>query len=88
MGFTNHKIDNYYYICTIHSKSERTLNEALKSENFELIATISHKLATLQRDYLLEKHALDFIFPLLRGKTQVVSIRAPEIVIRAWEAYG
>jgi hypothetical protein len=64
------------------------LNQALEREKFEDVAKISDRLVSLKRNYELTDYALGLISRLFRGKTQVVSFRAPEVIVRAWEAYG
>lgn len=77
------------------SKFDETINQlkseldyAVKKDKFDKVAEISGKLAAICRDRKLADFALDILFRLLRGKTQVISFRAPEVIIRAWNAYG
>jgi len=67
---------------------KKELEEALRNGLFDKVAKLSDLLSVQQRRKKLEEFSLGIIFHLLGGKTQVISFKAPELIVRAWEAYG
>lgn len=63
------------------------LNEAVKQEDWDKVSAVSDSLARVERDYRLQEYGLQIALSLLR-KTQVITVRAPEILVHAWEACG
>jgi len=63
------------------------LDKVLKQENWDSVSTLSDDLARIERNYQLQEHGLEIVFRLAHG-TQVISFRAPEVIVRAWEAHG
>lgn len=63
------------------------LSKAWEQEDWNKVSEISNKRVQLEEDYELIEYCLDIVFKLFHKK-HVVSFRAPEIIIRAWEAYG
>ena len=63
------------------------LDKALKQEDWNLVSALSENLAQFEKDYQLVQYCLEIALKLFHKK-HVISFRAPEIVVRAWEAYG
>jgi len=63
------------------------LDKALKQEDWDVVSTLSDDLVQVEKDYQLQEYSLEIAFKLFQ-KTQVISFRAPEVIVRAWEAYG
>jgi len=71
----------------LHLVLKSRLSKALENEDWNKVSEISDKMVQLEEDFELVGYCLDVVFKLLHKK-HVVSFRAPEIIVRAWEAYG
>lgn len=71
------------HVATMKSR----LDKGLKQEDWEVVSTVSDNVVQIEKDYQLRDYGLEIAFRLFR-KTQVISFRAPEVIVRAWEAYG
>ena len=65
----------------------KRLNKAVKQEDWKMVSLVSDRIAQTEKDLRLIKYCLEIAFRLFHKK-HVISFRAPEIVIRAWEAYS
>lgn len=63
------------------------LEKALKQEDWDVVSTVSDNIVQVEKDYELREYSLQIALKLFH-KTQVISFRAPEVIVRAWEAYG
>jgi len=63
------------------------LDEALRQEDWDGVSAVSDDLTQVEKNYQLQEYGLKIAFKLFHG-TQVISFRAPEVIVRAWEAYG
>ena len=63
------------------------LDKGLKQEDWDVVSTVSDSIIQVEKDYQLREYCLGIAFKLF-FKTQVISFRAPEVIVRAWEAYG
>jgi len=66
-------------------KSE--IDKARKQEDWNAVSAVSEKLSQLETHNQLREYGFDLASALAK-KTQVLSFRAPEMIIRAWEAHG
>lgn len=75
----------------INPSAERVLKdkamEALNKNDMAGVAEFTRRLQTLKRDWKVQSFAIDTIADVVK-RSQVVSFRAPDVVIRAWEAFG
>ena len=62
------------------------LEESLQANQYDKIVEITEKLSNIKTSRILTDFSLEVIAKLLRRKTQVISLRAPEILILMWEA--
>ena len=65
---------------------KKDLEESLQANNYDKIIEITKKLSDLQNRGKLADFSLDVITKLLQRKTQIISLRIPEMLIFIWEA--
>ena len=65
---------------------KKDLEELLQANQYDKIVEITQKLSNMKTRRILADFSLEVIAKLLRRKTQVISLRAPEILILMWEA--
>lgn len=63
------------------------LSKALEKEDWNKVSEISDEMVQNEENFELIEYCLNIVFKLLHKK-HVVSFRAPEMIVRAWEAYG
>lgn len=89
--FKNHDYDKFkeillkdYDLNVVQLKMD--LEKLLREDQYNKIVEITEKLSNMKTRRTLADFSLEVIAKLLRRKTQVISFRAPEILIVMWEA--
>lgn len=65
---------------------KENLEESLIKDKYDEIAEITNELSITQKRRVLSDFSLDILAKLFHRKTQVISIRLPEILFAMWEA--
>lgn len=63
------------------------LSKAWEKEAWNKVSEISSKMVQLEEHHELIEYCLNIFLKLIHKK-HVISFRAPEMIVRAWEAYG